>query len=352
MLKTVFLCWNLIEKCIFITRYTMGCLKLSYYHQEGTREKKLFLVKSALERKENASIFCLNTYRYGIQGQEKDNEIKGTGNSINYKYRMHDPRLGRFFAVDPLFRKYPYNSPYAFSENRVIDKIELEGLETSEPKYKVNKNNAQGTTVSTSTPVNPNTNIAAANGTVTMTTSVINPWNPTGAPVTVPPIVRQARTILRSGQAGTNTRDGGEKALKLADGSAVASSIVYQIPNGKQGDQVQVRVNGVPVTTLTTTTNRDIVVVVTLTQFDKVYGDPNGGSVGSNAPGTKVNTNIPAPGAPLNVTFVYTPAANNQTTNSTPTVTINQAAKVGGVYAPQKGKTFGNWIRNKFKKKK
>ena len=42
---------------------------------------------------------------------------------------MHDPRVGRFFAVDPLFRTYPHNSPYAFAENRVIDGIELEGLE-------------------------------------------------------------------------------------------------------------------------------------------------------------------------------------------------------------------------------
>ena len=42
---------------------------------------------------------------------------------------MHDPRVGRFFAVDPLFKKFPHNSPYAFSENRVIDGIELEGLE-------------------------------------------------------------------------------------------------------------------------------------------------------------------------------------------------------------------------------
>jgi hypothetical protein len=42
---------------------------------------------------------------------------------------MHDPRVGRFFAIDPLFRKYPHNSPYAFSENRVIDAIEFEGLE-------------------------------------------------------------------------------------------------------------------------------------------------------------------------------------------------------------------------------
>ena len=58
-----------------------------------------------------------------------DSEIKGKGNSLNYKYRMHDPRVGRFFAVDPLAAEYPWNSVYAFSENRVIDAIELEGLE-------------------------------------------------------------------------------------------------------------------------------------------------------------------------------------------------------------------------------
>ena len=58
-----------------------------------------------------------------------DNEIKGRGNSLNYKYRMHDPLVGRFFAVDPLAKKYPWNSSYAFSENRVIDGVELEGLE-------------------------------------------------------------------------------------------------------------------------------------------------------------------------------------------------------------------------------
>jgi len=67
--------------------------------------------------------------RYGFQGQEMDDEVKGEGNSVNYKYRMHDPRIGRFFAVDPLASKYPHNSPYAFSENRVLDAIELEGLE-------------------------------------------------------------------------------------------------------------------------------------------------------------------------------------------------------------------------------
>jgi len=46
---------------------------------------------------------------------------------------MHDPRVGRFFAVDPLTAKYPWNSPYAFSENKLIQFVELEGLEAGAP---------------------------------------------------------------------------------------------------------------------------------------------------------------------------------------------------------------------------
>jgi RHS repeat-associated protein len=70
-------------------------------------------------------------YRYGFQGQEKDDEIKGEGNSINYKFRMHDPRVGRFFAPDPLTKEYPHYSPYSFSGNKVIAYSELEGMEES-----------------------------------------------------------------------------------------------------------------------------------------------------------------------------------------------------------------------------
>jgi len=82
----------------------------------------------------------VNFYRYGFQGQEKDDEIKGEGNSINYKFRMHDPRINRFFATDPLDKDYPWNSPYAFSENRLIDGVELEGLE-----FRVVKEQISGT---------------------------------------------------------------------------------------------------------------------------------------------------------------------------------------------------------------
>ncbi len=72
------------------------------------------------ERSESSS-----EYKYGFQGQEHDEE---TGFD-NYKYRMHDPRLGRFFAIDPLIDKYPFYSSYSFSGNRIIDATELEGLE-------------------------------------------------------------------------------------------------------------------------------------------------------------------------------------------------------------------------------
>jgi len=68
-------------------------------------------------------------YRYGYQAQEKDNEIYGKGAMYHYTYRQHDARLGRFWSVDPLARKYPWNSPYAFGGNRVVDAVELEGLE-------------------------------------------------------------------------------------------------------------------------------------------------------------------------------------------------------------------------------
>ena len=63
-------------------------------------------------------------YRFGFNGQEEDPDM-----GVVFKYRIHDARVGRFLSVDPLAPDYPWNSCYAFAENRVIDGIELEGLE-------------------------------------------------------------------------------------------------------------------------------------------------------------------------------------------------------------------------------
>ncbi len=65
------------------------------------------------------------TYTYNFQEQEKQLD---TGWS-SFKWRNYDPTMGRFFNVDPLSEKYSYQSHYNFSENKVINARELEGLE-------------------------------------------------------------------------------------------------------------------------------------------------------------------------------------------------------------------------------
>jgi hypothetical protein len=74
--------------------------------------------------------YAENKYRF--QKQELQNKEFSDGSGLEmyeFKYRMDDPQIGRFWSVDPLASKYVYNSPYAFSEDKVTNAIELEGLE-------------------------------------------------------------------------------------------------------------------------------------------------------------------------------------------------------------------------------
>lgn len=67
-----------------------------------------------------------------FQGQPLDNEL-GL-NWYGFKWRNHDPQIGRFVQINPLSADYVHNSTYAFSENKVISHIELEGLESLNAK--------------------------------------------------------------------------------------------------------------------------------------------------------------------------------------------------------------------------
>src|SRR5690554_888822 len=69
-------------------------------------------------------------YRYGFENQEVDNEVYGEGNYVNFKYRGYNPRIARFFAVDPLADKFPHMTPYQFAGNKPIWSREIEGLES------------------------------------------------------------------------------------------------------------------------------------------------------------------------------------------------------------------------------
>ena len=68
-------------------------------------------------------------YRYGFNGKENDNEVKGEGNQQNYGFRIYDPRLGKFLSSDPITKKYPELTPYQFASNSPIAGIDQDGLE-------------------------------------------------------------------------------------------------------------------------------------------------------------------------------------------------------------------------------
>jgi RHS repeat-associated protein len=72
-------------------------------------------------------------YRYGFNGKENDNEVKGTGNQQDYGMRIYDPRIGKFLSVDPLSKDYPYYTPYQFAGNSPIKFIDLDGEEPKDP---------------------------------------------------------------------------------------------------------------------------------------------------------------------------------------------------------------------------
>jgi len=90
--------------------------------------------------------FVGTTYRYGFNGQEKIDEVYGTGNYLDFTYRGYNPRLGRFFAIDPMFKEFPFYSPYQFASNNPILAIELEGLESSDNKNESEKKTSENTT--------------------------------------------------------------------------------------------------------------------------------------------------------------------------------------------------------------
>ncbi len=68
-----------------------------------------------------------DNYRFGFNGKEKDNEVKGKGNSLDFGARIFDPRLGRWMSLDPLAAKYPSLSAYHFGANNPIVFIDPDG---------------------------------------------------------------------------------------------------------------------------------------------------------------------------------------------------------------------------------
>ncbi len=57
-------------------------------------------------------------YRYGFNSMEKDDEIKGSGNSYTTHFRLLDVRIGRWWSIDPVV--HHFQSPYCTFDNNPI----------------------------------------------------------------------------------------------------------------------------------------------------------------------------------------------------------------------------------------
>ncbi|MBS1563616.1 MAG: hypothetical protein JST39_04470 [Bacteroidetes bacterium] len=74
-------------------------------------------------------------YRYGFNGKEKDDEVKGKGNQIDYGARTYDPRTGKFFSIDPLVKKYPELTPYQFASDKPTSSNDYDGAESLDYRF-------------------------------------------------------------------------------------------------------------------------------------------------------------------------------------------------------------------------
>lgn len=66
-------------------------------------------------------------YRFGFNGKEKDNEVKGIGNSLDFGARIYDSRIGKWLSEDPEVATYPQVSSYNYVLNNPINYVDKDG---------------------------------------------------------------------------------------------------------------------------------------------------------------------------------------------------------------------------------
>jgi RHS repeat-associated protein len=109
----------------------MGCPKLTYHDNLPTLKVAYSSVLEdsapctslfSFTRKSSAGV-----YRYGFNGMEKDDEVKGNSNSYDFGARMYDNRLGRWLSLDAYAVDYPSLSDYSFVANSPLMYVDPDG---------------------------------------------------------------------------------------------------------------------------------------------------------------------------------------------------------------------------------
>jgi len=71
------------------------------------------------------TVSTAGNYRFGFNGMEKDDEVKGQGNSLDFGNRIYDPKLGRWLSLDKISNHM--TSKYAYVLNRPIVLRDVDG---------------------------------------------------------------------------------------------------------------------------------------------------------------------------------------------------------------------------------
>ncbi len=116
-LRNIRLYYSAILVCSII------CVQHSYSFSQRYGKLQIDLAKDL--------IFALDKFKSKFQGiaiftMPQETSFAGRvekGEASFFKYRLSDNRIGWFFAIERLAAKYPHNSVYVFSENRVIDGV-------------------------------------------------------------------------------------------------------------------------------------------------------------------------------------------------------------------------------------
>ncbi len=98
----------------------MGCRKLSYYQNPELPEpiktggKEELTLKSSTQKAR----------------REQLDEVKGSGNSLDFGNRIYDPRISNWLSIDPLQAKNSGMSPYSAFAGNLLMYVDPDGRDT------------------------------------------------------------------------------------------------------------------------------------------------------------------------------------------------------------------------------
>lgn len=104
----------------------MRCLKLTYNNQQNSVTPLTILCKIGDRGYIDYPHSFTEGYKFGFNGQERDDEVAGAGNSYTAEFWQYDPRLGRRFNLDPKPMSVGI-SPYACLGNSPIWMKDVKG---------------------------------------------------------------------------------------------------------------------------------------------------------------------------------------------------------------------------------